>query len=665
MVTLTAWGKTGLNSVNLIINASILNNATVILNEVPVDLAQIYGLSSISVSCLEMAARKIDYIRITRSGETPEQSYYTVTGLPRMSSGDVAVIPVVQDPILTVGGTSAISVKNAHISRDGFNANYQGKNDLIDPFMVPRYPPRKKYALAFNEPGPAGAGTLDSYVTVIASTVALTLPDTVEDATQIYTVEYEAEENKSAVKVNWSPEPAGSTTITVKLSAGYSTTQVTEYTTYTAGYALYMANNSDVQKAVKALWAMGRGDAILGQYKLPTSLFPIQNFETPGGFGKITKITMNSVAMSFGSVFQNPAALYEDYQGPEADLVKEYANTITFSDRYRIGMISMISGSQQINKAYNTTGVVICVADPRLNGKPYFIMPEQPLQELDPDQKEIDAYNLSMLFSRGIPGGEWESVPMVYAGASGWASQAATTVMRDDMKTQSVNMRNRAGIYDAAGNVMSAGIAAGASGVNWEISDYDASRRAIAKGGVGKYIDSTTPVQGAGLISGGLGLIGDAAGGMLSSFGVPDKYLEAISPSARNSYIRSQESSRELAQYVMDYVYVAPTVTGIPATTWQGLMGNGVIIYVEYPDPEDVRNWAHMQQQFGTVRDYYATSYGLGAITKESSNFVYNKLDGGTVYSLTNSDIPRALAEDIMAALAVGVRFWKILPSQA
>lgn len=661
MVTLTAWGNTGLNSVNLPGRAEVLNDSSIILDNLPVDLAQIYGLSALSVTCTEDVALSIDYLRLTRG---TENSYYSVKGLPTMTSGNVASIPVVQDPFLTMGGARTLSVKGGHTLRSNRGNSYQGRNNLIDPYMVPKFPPKKRYVTAFTDLSDLGGS--DGYYNILACTVDLTPPADFDPAT-LYTVDYETGE----VKTSWVPEAllsSYSTTVEINLFAGYGGSQSSfsqKYTSDTAGYALYdmdAVDRTGLSEAIQGLWAMNKADAILGCYKIPKSLFQITR--VPGS-ARISKIVMNSVAVAFGSVFQNPTALYEDYSGPDSDMVKEYANIITYSDTYKIGMLSMISGGQQIKKAYDTTGVVCVVADPRLHGKPYFIMPDQPLGSsvTNPTDPAITDYNMAQLFSQGIPGGEWESVPLAYFGASGWASQAAVTVIRDDMKTQRTEMNNRAGIYDAAGNLASAGISAYAGGVGWEMQDYDASRRAIAsrKGGVGAYIDSTTPVMGTGLISGGLGLIGNSIGDQLSSMGVDDKYLEGISSNARNRAIRSQESQRELSEFLINYSYVAPTVTGIPATTWQGIIGNGVLIYVEYPDPEDVRKWAKMVQLYGTITDEYGDLPSIGAVYNDEP-FTYCQTVGGVITPTAGRN--RALEEDALDALAVGVRFWNILPSK-
>lgn len=652
MVTLNAWSNTGFSAVDLPKSRETLETKYATYLDQAVDLCQIYNLSEIRLTGQESEACDVDYIELIR-GE--ERAYYVVTAPPRMSSGNVIIFSVVPDPLMTAGGSSYIRMKG-HIKRNTRNAIYRGRNNLLDPLMIPSFPVRRKYMTAFDDVGNGGSATDGEYYHVIASTVDLVVPSDF-DPKRLYNVDF----NSGSVSATWVPEPIETAAYGTLVEINLQLNEAGEPTTFrsrTSGYALFLYNGSSA-KAIQGLWAIGSQSAILGSYKLPASLFTI---ESTGMSGMITKITMNSKIVNFGQEFQQPAALYADYAGPDSGIVKDNADLITFSDQYRIGIVSMISGSQQVSKGFSTTGTVICVADPRLNGKPYFILPDA-VKEAD---TEDDAYNLAQLFSRGIPGGEWESVPLSYQGAMGWASSMAATVIRDDMATKRTQYANENAMYDAPGQLLQSGLSAMTGNINWENADYIQSKRATAGRRSSPYIDSITPIpEQSGFISSALGVVGNGIGSLARSLGVSDEMLTPFSSASRNNVIRQQESNRAISQYMVDNVYVAPTTTAIPATTWQGCVGNGIIIYVEYPDPEDVKKWARMVRFFGAVADEYPKLISnIGTPPATDIPYCYIQATGTITSHSTEAKVPASVLRDAENALAVGVRIWSVLPTE-
>lgn len=649
MVTVTAWQRTGFSPVDLPKDRSVLEvhpELCVWLAE-PVDLCQIYNLSEIRLKGTETESANIDYIELARGNE---RAYYVVAGPPVMTSGNVVSLPVVPDPFMTAGEASNLQVKG-HVIRNTRNGVYRGRNTLLDPLMIPSYPCLRKFKGAFNEVGNGGSTSDAGYYHVIASSVQLPY-DVSFNPNDLYQIDF----NTGKVSASWLPEAVGQygTTVEIHLQIN-AADEPTVFSSKTSGYALYL-NNAQVDKYLQALWGIGGQGAILGSYKIPVSLFEI---ETASGSSRITKITMKSQQVNFGQEFQQPSKLYEDYNGPDKALVKNNADLITFSDQYRIGIISTISGSRQVSKGYSTTGTVICVADPRLNGKPYFILPDA----VKDAATDVDDYNIAQLFSRGIPGGEWESVPLSYSGAMGWASQQATMVNRDDMAAKRNSYANEFEMYTAAGSVMTAGLSAATGNINWENNDYIQSKRAIGRGAK-NYIDSITPIpEQGGFVSQALGIVGNGIGSVARTLGVSDEYLTPISSESRNNVIRQQESERAKSQYMIDYKFVAPTTTAIPATTWQGCVGNGVIIYVEYPDPEDVKKWARMVDYFGAVADDYPDIINnIGTPPRLEQVRCFIQAVGTVIHNSAEAAPPASVLRDCEAALAVGVRFWSQIP---
>lgn len=650
MVTMNAWNRTGLTPNDYPRNRAVLEVKPAAYLDVPVDLCQIYNLSEIRIQGTETEASDVDYIELIRG---IERAYYIVSSPPYMSSGNVITFPVVMDPFMTSGGAQNLQMKG-HILRNTRNATYRGRNNLLDPMMVPSYPVLRKYMTAFGDTKDGGAGSENGYYHVIASSVDLAV-DADFDPKRMFTVNFDTGEVSAA----WLPETISTSDYGTMIEIHLSINEAGEETVFnsrTSGYALYLFGN-DTQRAIQGLWGISGQGAILGSYKIPASMFDIQ---TSPGSSRITKITMRSQLINFGQEFQQPAKLYEDYKGPEANIVRENADLITYSDSYRIGIVSTISGSRQVSKGYSTTGTVICVADPRLNGKPYFILPEA----VKEPNTEDDAYNLAQLFSRGIPGGEWESVPLSYEGSMGWASSMASTVIRDDMLTKRNNYQNENAMYDAPGQLLNAGLSAITGNINWENADYITSKRATSGRRKSPYIDSITPIpEQSGIVSTALGVVGNGIGSLARGLGVSDEWLTPISSASRNNVIRQQESSRAKSQYLVDSWYVAPTTTAIPATTWQGCVGNGIIIYVEYPDPEDVKKWARMVDCFGAVADDYPDVINnIGTPPRAGMERCYIQAVGTIISTDTETRCPASVLRDAEGALAVGARFWSVLP---
>lgn len=652
-VTLTAWGKTGYNSVNIPKNRQSLPDNYIVLNDIALDLCQIYGLASISIPCDEVTANRIDYIMLSR-GET-ERSFYSVTDIPDMSSGDVAKIPVIQDPILTLGGASNINIRAGAIVRTSRGANsYVGRNDLIDHMFVPRYPARKKYMSVENWPEDLGA---DGYQAVVAASIDLSNPragSTVEELQKIYKIDPDT----GQVTANYTPTVVSAYTdveIPMPPDLGAPST-VPPFTTRTVGYGLFAWGHPKVNANLSALWSMNQIDGVMQAYLLPKRLFDF----TIDSNGHISKIVCKPLSVSFEGFFET-SGLYTDYTGPEAEFVRQNANLATFSSQYKIGIVSALSGNQLVTKAYNTTKKIHIIADPRLGGKPYFIMPDQ-LRETGVEAKD---YDIAMLFTRSIPGAEWQSVPITYKGALGWASAAASLTIKDDVEEFQTRMGNVNGMYQQAGSIANDGFRIIEGGVNWETRDYDNSRRAIARGGVGKYIDSTTPSFGGGLIGGSLDILGNAIGGLGNMAGISDEVTGAISSNSRNNMIRKRQTQRDISQYLIDYHFVAPTVRGIPNTTWQGLIGNGVILYVEYPDPEDIKTWGRIVRAFGLVSNQVLSgdkSVSLDSYVQAEDKCGYIQATG-TVVTSHSANASMALLQDASDALAAGIRFWKSPPN--
>lgn len=644
MVTLTAWSKTGLGPVDLPATRDVLEKGLKTLTNVPVDLCQIHNLGAVKVKGTEQQVTSIDYIELAREDE---RAYYVVSGPVTMTAGDVAVIPVVQDPFLTMRAYGNFPSARGHMIRSSRQRGYTGRNCIIDPLMTPSFPPLRQFLTAFD---PEDDGGRDAgYYHVVASTVSLNEPtDSQWNPNDLYNVDFAT----GKVTASWLPEKSSETEVIVELEINEADGPVT-FRTVTSGYGLYLNPPS---KVLKALWGINGASSILGSYALPKNLFEI----TKTGPYFISSIKMKSKKVEFGSIFQTPEQLYAGYSGPDADLVKNNANLITFSDRYRIGILSPVSGSQQISKGYSTTGTVICVADPRLHGKPYFIMPEA----VKEGQTAVLAYNMAQLFSRGVPGGEWESVPLSFSGASGWASEQAAFVLRDDMQTHLSQYKNDYEMYDAPGQLLNQGVSAITGNINWENADYIQSKRATAGRRNTPYIDSITPIpEQSGLLSSALGVVGNGLGALGRMAGISDDILAPISSASRNNLVRSQERNRGISQYMLNNHYVAPTTTGIPATTWQGLIGNGVIIYVEYPDPEDVKKWARMAKYFGVAEDSYPNKIiNLATPISKDDPMTYVQASLRFIQISPYAPVSAALIADAEAALEIGVRFWQVLP---
>lgn len=609
--TVYIYKNTKFNLVNMPGNESSLGEPA---GSFQVNITQQYLLSSVTLPMSEADCFDIDYIKVS-GGSIPLPSYYYVAGYD-MTDEYTAKLNLLPDFVLCCGGLSGISFLSGTVNRITGASLRKG---LIDPlFPVTDTPEIEMRDLWCTWPGEQGA-----WYTLVASTVDLSSMDLAN--TEVYSV---AEDTGVVTALAEIPSVAAGTRIEIQGGPSGETVYGN-----TQGYGLYYYNNEHTRKAVENLRKMGMSDAILGLYRIPSTLFSL----TEGENGRIDGIVCQGRS---SSIFLKPID-DNDY----------------YSSATGIKIVSLSTGSamELSPSLMGEDPQIYLIADGRFDGCPYFIAPyaqEKHDGETEAERQERAAATVraSIPFC-SVRGGTWDRAPLAWQSGDGYGLALANLTGRQNYADTKMEIDYKGGGGSITGNI-GAGIDAAkdAGVVAW--NDLRKWWRHTANVFVGGDDPIYTPNS-----SGSFDISYNDVFG--ENENISGKETAAMTKLGYMMMERNNEKAQELQQYYTNYISVAPTIKSQPAENLQSMYGNGISIMVTRPNAVDAENYKEIVKWFGRPTcEHVKPSYSPNG----EHGFIYIETGGVTISTPVN--VPRFVIEGAQATLNNGVRFWSKRPER-
>lgn len=588
--------NSGFNTVNIPDSPTLLDS----LDYIDCDVLQILqnrNLPYIDVKVASYdAVKNVDYCRL-------DDWFYFVDNIVMLNT-DTARLTTYADWITCAGGVSALKILDGITSRVHTGSDDYAEFTETDPYMAPSQTPKIVYQRA------AGGGSATVVVKTtlnlvgmasLANAITYTDSDSGETVTIPVTI---LNENETQYQYE-----VGDTT------ASLGTESLT---------TLFDTSKSDVLAGLNRAQSIGVTGAITSQVALPSAYVVVTEYDT--GLVQSVKGVDNEVDLTdlpyvYGTA-NNRKVFYSDYM--------PYGIISCSGDKAEYTAAEIYE-----NSAGTGAPILRYMADPRVDGKPYF------------NYKYINGDSTySTFFSRAVAGMQWKETPLVYEGASGSALKSLDYLQ----SRQSANLEYTQNYAKQQSSVRAKQIGLGAAGVGL------AAVGAIATGGaLGLPMASTA----AGMISGSTvagaaiaGAAGTVGGALLR--GVDEWTGQADLDRMTAKY--ETEKAQELAQYMVNTSCYVPELNFVPdANLARDLLNNGAICYrYEYTD-------------FDLARiDKILTMYGY-KVTKalETSDFTSRQYFNYVEAGVSIGGLPRWFANGIREQLNNGVRIWHVLPDPA
>ena len=384
----------------------------------------------------------------------------------------------------------------------------------------------------------------------------------------------------------------------------------------------YDATNSNVKKGIQAARALGVEGAVSDMYNLPRALVTAgvnpATGSTDGVAGNIVPKT-TSIPFSYATV-KNKRVMYGE-------------NT-------PFGLLSGNGSKAEFNaeRIYDgaTHPTVLVVADPRMDGRPYFRFKTL-------DGVTASGSNLKDFFRNCISGRDWYKTPVIYREKSGrWLDTIkyySNRVVSDysyEMGERNLKMQAAAAQTDTAmslANFLAGGITGGSKKIANASMDSDGNMF----GSPSSSLSFMNSMNGNAWVNLGKMIGGGYEGDM-------NRYKLAY----------NLQKGTELLQYYTGQNCFAPTVEfPMQADLFNDIMGCGAIVYrYEYKDTDIAK--------IDKLLTMYGYKYSKPIEASDFSNRTYfNYVEG----SITVGNLPRWWAEGVAAQVGTGVRVWHVKPN--
>ena len=627
------WSNTGFNSINIPDSPNLLNSLPSATYPA-LDLLQNRFLTSIRIRATFDQVKNADFCKLG-------DFYYFVDGVT-MTSGDVAVLGLIPDFITSAGGAGSLTILDGVTSRVHVTDDTYGKYTEPDPLTIPS----EALKVVVDDTSVMFTGT-DNQTVVDSALNLIRMGQMYDEDESIYgdaqnpgsMVAITADE-LSKVTFPSVVQNANGTTYYINGGVGASNTELPPEKT-ASPIRTYDATNANVKKGIQAARALGVEGAVSDLYNLPRSLVTAgvnpSTGATDGVAGNIVPKT-TSIPFSYATVKNN---------------------RVMYGENTPFGLLSGNGSKAEFNaeRIYDgssTHPTVLVVADPRIDGKPYFRF-----QTLDGVM--ASGTNLKDFFRNCISGRDWYKTPVIYREKSGrWLDtiKVASNIAVNDysfenglrtMNQQQVSAQTDAA-FATANFLSSAKTAIGAP-----VTDADGKML----GTPNASLSFTGGLNGNSLLNAGkaLGstlselnsLIGEAVTGekVTNHFGYAGE--RSIYKTAYN-----MQKGIELLQYYTAKNCWAPTVEfPMRADLFNDIMGCGAVVYrYEYKD-NDIAKIDKLLTMYG-----YRYSKPLEA-SDFSNRQYFNYVEG----SITVGNLPRWWAEGVAAQIGTGVRVWHVKPN--
>lgn len=595
MVSVTCYKKTGFNTVNIPESLSFLQANFTPYTFDALDILQPEGLSEIRIAISDYSsARDIDYCVLSDGTIT---ACYAARVVPQLSSTDVAYLSLEYDPTTSAGGPSNIEIL------DGVTERHTTAND--DMFAFPQSDeycaPMDPLQVESDEIDFEGSSGNLEYIETTIDIAALlqqfdsegnfagtgyTFTDAVSGKSVVVPyVESVAHDSRTQYEISGPTSEGG---ISVIASSTSPDTQV------------WVSSTENIQKAIGIIRSLGIESGILNQVVIPVGM--AASGTSSGTTGAISKMDgFDQTAISSSLDFSH----HYSYT--------PHNNRVFYGEYAKFGLLSASGAKleclpEQIGEATDVTPTIRCIADPRMDGKPYFRF-----------QKYLGDETFKGFWISCIPGLEWASAPLIYQGKSG-------------------NYQNRENFINSA---------------RIEGQQY-INENEMAK--MGLYAGLLSSVMGIGASVGsslynGAGITGVLSGVM--GAGMTDAQYELQKSIRTNQYENARQ--KELSQYALSAATVAPTIEfPFSANAFRDFVGNNVLLYHYYYSDRDVERVDKLLTMYG-----YKDSVPVTAdLFDQRQYFDYVRATGLSI----GGDIPMWQKEAIAAQLNAGIRVWHVKP---
>lgn len=608
------WSNTGFNSVNIPDSPNLLNSLPSATYPA-LDLLQNRFLSSIRIRATFDQVKNADFCKVG-------DFYYFVDGVT-MSSGDVAELGLIPDFITSAGGTGSLSILDGVTSRVHVTDDTYGKYTEPDPLTTPS----EALKVVVDDSSVMFAGTENQ--TVVDSALNLIrMGQMYDEDNAIYgdaqnTGALVAMTNDEATSVTFPTviQNASGTTYYINGGVGAGNTELPPEKT-ASSVRTYDATNANVKKGIQAARALGVEGAVSDMYNLPRALVTAgvnpATGATDGVAGNIVPKT-TSIPFSYATV-KNKRVMYGE-------------NT-------PFGLLSGNGSKAEFNaeRIYDgaTHPTVLVVADPRMDGRPYFRFKTL-------DGVTASGSNLKDFFRNCISGRDWYKTPVIYREKSGrWLDTIkyySNRVVSDysfEQGRRNLEMQAAAAQTDTAMSLANF-LAGGITGGSKKIANASMDSNGNMFGSPSASLSFMNSMNGNAWVNLGKMIGGGYEGDM-------NRYKHAY----------NLQKGTELLQYYTGQNCFAPTVEfPMQADLFNDIMGCGAIVYrYEYKDTDIAK--------IDKLLTMYGYKYSKPIEASDFSNRTYfNYVEG----SITVGNLPRWWAEGVAAQVGTGVRVWHVKPN--
>lgn len=582
------YKNSGFNAVNIPDSPALLDSLQNFTDCYAIDINQERFLPQIRISAPGgwAAVKDVDYVRV-------DNFYYFVDSV-WMSSGDVAELTLIPDFITSAGGAAALTILDGltdrvHITNDTF-----GLYGADDPYTAPALDMDiMSYTEDFSSQG---------YYTLVETTLDLTAMGVASEGDSVEALTAfdpnEVADPDTGEKKQWVVFPkidylTGQTNYSCDIGASnYGLLSINGQGLFLIGDSNGMATKN-LKAGIALARALGVEESISGQYSIPKRMITLTD-GTPGIFqsgakGDTSPFTIPAIPFKYGASVNNNRVYYGKYSP------------------YFLTAGSGSTMSAQAEEIYNgsTAPQVVCVADPRRTGKPYFRFNPLNGKNLSSDPKDF--------FRGSVAGKEWLSQPMVMNAAKGGL-------------LDQLNYANSRALTDL------------------DKIHNDSNYEANYKMNLGSAI-VTAASQG---VSGDWGGVASTAGnfvtGVISNWRAQNQYTDKY-----NAMKAVEEQQMQISQNV----FVPSIQFPVAPDLFAEITGNGCMVSRAVYKNADIA-------RIDKILTAYGYKYCKVLEASDFNNRTYFNYVSG---SITVGNLPRWWADGIAAQIGTGVRVWHVKPS--
>lgn len=615
MVNVRIYYNTGFSQNNPPMNASVLDTLT--FKDFPaLDIVQMFCLDSVRIKAFEYDLFNADYMRLSDTiNNKVMDAYYNVDYKNiRMTSLDVAEIPIRIDPFLTCGGSKNIDFISGFVERS--SKGYYDYNELItiDDMLLPLGPENMQmYYHSFEDEETTYNILLKSYV----------------DLQSLYNMPLENFKYTyldDGIQVPTFPLFTGEVqycTFNVKdPSAGVM--PVNKSYKDTSGFWQIAPSIGALSNIISKLTAYGATDAIMDSIILPSYAASIQKLTADSWIvSSVTANTRLELKFNLLKALGIDAPIEEDENNS--------ARNLRYFLRHSEGVLGIMTASGETDEVplmdLNLRNITInCDFDPMPTGCPYFSItrPYRDLmdikEQVDPDNPNVRAGICPpMMYPNVCKGQTWAKANLTTIGINGGAvnrEKFSNDMLFKDYNSEPIaQATSQGGIWNMGKTMFKE------AAFNYLGFDNDNVENFIWKSALG-------------------------------------------SPSEYNRYI---EKAKEITDYNLSVSVPSTIVMSVNSPAIRDYYGNGVLIYIRTKAPLSIQDprydyYKYILGRFGYKRNASLNNDYIDP--GDNEEFVYIETKG--VQCIVNQKatgiLPMSLLEELNSAFNIGLRIWKTRP---